>query len=205
MERDSLSPFAGESREWDGTDFKVLMVYEDLRTGLRGIGSINTLHAQMPPGVNFSTSLWQCHLLGDPIFREKAAVEACAADLIILSAHGSGALPEEFHRWIERWLDLRHPRNCAMCVLVDELGSFERKNYSELTYFQNLAKEAGADLFTSIQAWPFPSSRLNHEGDISRQRSLSPTYGCTGMRAHPSADVLRQDLSETETMKLIRI
>lgn len=171
MRRDILISSAGENLQWVGLGFQVLTVYEALRTGLRGIGFINTLQAQMTPRVNCSPSVWQGGLLGDPLFREKAPVEACEADLIILSVHEIGTLPEEFHELIEPWLDLRPP--CRDGLVVDELSSCEKKNYSARTYLQYVAKEPKADLFTRMATRPLPSSRLNHKGNISSPPRLS--------------------------------
>ncbi|HTL72265.1 MAG TPA: hypothetical protein VL863_03090 [bacterium] len=192
MGKNSSAFSAGDSGEQNGDDFKVLMVYEDLRAGLRGIQSINLLHEQMPPSHHLSTSLWRCCLLNDPLFSEKAAVEACEADLIILAAHGSGALPAEFHEWIERWLDLRHPRHYVICILADEGSSFENKSNAELTYLQDVAKAADADLVTSTRALPLPRTKLNRDDNISSPRSFSQTNGYIGIRDHLSADILRQ-------------
>lgn len=63
----------------------VLLLYEDLGTALRAKHSLDLLPVPFITEAGLSTKLWRLDLLSQPLLREQAALEAAAADLIILS------------------------------------------------------------------------------------------------------------------------
>lgn len=74
---------------------EVLLVYEDFGTALRAQHSLDLLPPPFLTEVGLNTRMWRLDLLGVPLLREQAALEAVAADLIIVSLHGREELPAD--------------------------------------------------------------------------------------------------------------
>src|SRR5664280_196467 len=83
----------------------VLLLYEDLRTALRAKHSLDLLPLQLGGDAALGTRLWRLDLLGKSLLAEQAAIEAAAADVIILSLHGGSELLPAARDWLNRWLD----------------------------------------------------------------------------------------------------
>lgn len=141
MDQDQTIYFAG----------KVMMVYEDLRAGLRGKKFIDTLESQLQLASGVSVSWWRWDTLREPCFREQAAVEARDADVIIVSARGKTALPEEVQDWLARWLDEKQERWYAIEILLDSHpATTNGDNDPAIIWLSKIAKEAHADLFANF-------------------------------------------------------
>jgi len=51
--------------------------------------------------------------------REIAAEEACAADLIVISAHQAESVPDEVRSWFELWVLQKRSRAAVLLALLD--------------------------------------------------------------------------------------
>jgi hypothetical protein len=125
----------------------VLLVYEDSVTGLRAKHSLDALpdHLRMKSAI--ATSLWRCDLLKAVWLREQAALEAAAADVIIISLHALTELPDEVREWLNRWLVHKEDRPCALGVLLDGDRKGRSADHSVAAYVQKYAEAADADFF----------------------------------------------------------
>src|SRR4051812_35770764 len=106
------------------TALKIMLVYEDTETGLRGKRSLDLLPLS-PSESPFTIKLWRWDLFRDPWLREQAGLEASRADIILLCAHGQQELPEAVRDWLKRWLILGEEHPYALGLLLDEDDSLE--------------------------------------------------------------------------------
>ncbi len=163
---------------------EVLILYEDYGTGLRARRSLDHLPERLPTGARLSTRLWRIQLLADSLLHEQAAVEAAAADVLILSVHGRNALPPTVQVWLNRWLRLRQQRAYALGVLLDPEEAGRGSANPVAAYMQQVAAIAGVDLLYGF------SEPLESELDSAVEE--------INKRAHQSSTVLEDILGQTE-------
>ena len=126
---------------------EVLLLYEDLGTALRAKHSLDRMPLQFGAEVKMSTRLWRLDLLSQPLLAERAAIEASAADVIVLSLHSHRQLRAEVRDWLNRWLDHKADRPCVLAALLDTELSEPNPRHPVLAYLRRVAETAGADLF----------------------------------------------------------
>jgi hypothetical protein len=147
----------------------VLLLYEDFSTALRAKHSLDLLPLPFITGAGLSTKLWRLDLLGEPLLREQAALEAVAADLIILSLHGRDELQADARDWLNRWLDHKEDRSYALAVLLDPETADAGSGHPVVAYVKLIADAASADLFCSFCRTPIPvpNSNLALPGEVA--------------------------------------
>lgn len=107
---------------------RVLLIYEDLPTGLRAKEAADTLaHACE---THFAISAWRSNLLTDPGLAPLAQEEAREARLIMLGVHSE--VPDALRVWIGSWLDEPHATQRAVVTMFDD--SADDSPDSEVTY-----------------------------------------------------------------------
>jgi hypothetical protein len=166
---------------------EVLMVYEDLSTGLRARQAFEQLAQQLEFDTDFRLDLWKFDLLREPTLLERAASEAAKSDIVILSAHGQHELPRTTHMWLEQWLERRSGQPCALVILLDALFSGTAASNRTWEALRAAALTAGMDVFLHpAEAVPAerPSNldqiRLEHE-----TRAATPADFLRGAEPHP--------------------
>jgi len=134
----------------------VLLLYEDFGTALRAKHSLDLLPVSFITEAGMRTNLWRLDLLSEPLFKERAAIEAAAADLIVLSVHGRCKLRIEAREWLNRWLDHKEARPYALAVLLDPETVNSGPDNPVVEYLKGIAEAASADLFYSFCQVPMP-------------------------------------------------
>ena len=126
------------------------IVYEDTATGLRACRSLNFL---FPPSEDFVVRrrLWRWDLLNDRVTYRRSVAEAASCDLVILSAHGTNALPEKVKNWVADWLVLRTSQACVFGALLDnELPALHGCCHATIELRQ-LLTGSGVEFFYSFE------------------------------------------------------
>jgi hypothetical protein len=129
---------------------EVLLLYEDLGTALRAKHSLHLLAGQLGLDAGWGTRVWRLDLLAEPLLAEQAAIEAAAADVIILSLHSRTELPTEARDWLSRWLDHKEDRPYALALLLDPEPAQPGSDNPVVAYLKRVAAAAHADLFYSF-------------------------------------------------------
>ena len=94
--------FEAQPRASQGLEVvNVVVAYEDTSTGWRAVRSRDLLPGPISTEQSIARRLWRWDLLGVPLLNQRAAREASRADVILLSAHGIGELPNEVKRVAE--------------------------------------------------------------------------------------------------------
>jgi hypothetical protein len=125
----------------------VLLVYEDLTTGLRARRAFEAAVQQPELEADFSVDLWRFDLLREPALLRMAANQASKADIVFLSAHGYGVLPAAVDLWLRQWLEQRGGEPSALVVLLDDVSGEDAAANQALRALRARAVAAGAEVF----------------------------------------------------------
>jgi hypothetical protein len=122
----------------------LLATFEDSITGTRVKAFCRGLSRDLGTDCRIIEHVWLFNTFRLRELREIAAEEAAASDLIIISAHGAEALPDEVEGWIDLWVrpSVRHP-----AVLLALLDPVEEDASNRLqTHLQEIASRGGMEL-----------------------------------------------------------
>jgi hypothetical protein len=81
-----------------------VLIYEDLRTGLRAKNVVECAGRRLPRAPSFNLAVWRFDVLQEAGLRETALNEASVAVIVLVSAHGSRDLPNVVSDWLRQWL-----------------------------------------------------------------------------------------------------
>jgi hypothetical protein len=129
-------------------ELNVVLAYEDFSTGMHALRTFDHLFLgrHQAPQLNMQ-NVWKFDLLGIKKLREIAVSEAVHADMVIISAHGSGDLPADVKRWIEGWVGERQPGPGAFVILLDDTDRDASGQLAVEAYLEDCAAQAGMDYF----------------------------------------------------------
>src|SRR5260221_11649154 len=126
--------------------FTVLVIYEDFAAGKHAKETYDYLENRLGREFEFKNLMWKFEVLGNPKMKEMAGNDALEADLIIVSTHGIGELPEEVKSWLDLWVE--QPGNAmALVMLVDRPKSVLDDHESIRSSLQAAAEKAGIEFF----------------------------------------------------------
>jgi hypothetical protein len=166
-------------------DLAVLLLYEDLSTALRAKHSLDLLPLQLGADAALGTRLWRLDLLGKSMLAEQAAIEAAAADVIILSLYGRTALRPAARDWLNRWLDHKEDRPYALAALLDPEPAHPGGDDPVVDYLKRFAEAAGADLFCGFCDAPVPAPSWSAGEIMERACNSAAVSGEAPTRAEP--------------------
>ncbi len=138
----------GKTTAGAATDLlNVLLVYEDLSTGLRARRAFEATVRQPELETDFNVDLWRFDLFQEPALRRLAANEAAKADIVFLSAHGHGDLAGAVDLWLRQWLERRGAEPCALVVLLDDRAGDDAAANQAMQELEAKAAARGAQVF----------------------------------------------------------
>lgn len=132
----------------------VLIAYDDLAAAQRamrlftriGRGELDDLQTG---DLLCQPQLWPFDLLTDADWRKCAAADALRADLIVVSASSSSALPRAVQTWLTASLVHKQGAHAAVVALLS-MG-MESSNSCNLRFLKGAATEAGLDFFVALR------------------------------------------------------
>jgi DNA-binding NarL/FixJ family response regulator len=133
---------------------RVLLVYEDLITGLRGRQTLERIVRDIDAKLDCEFKVWKFNLLREAALCAQAASEAAEADIVFLAAHRQDELPDWVKRWLSQWLSRTHGEPCALAVSLDEDVLRSRRTRSLLESLRAEALLAGVDVFVQPSFCP---------------------------------------------------
>lgn len=136
--------------------FNVVIVYEDFAAGKHAKETYDYLVHQLGTHYEFTNQMWKFDVLGNLKMKELAVKDAVTADLIIISTHGMGDLPQAVKSWIEQW-SAQKGHAMALVTLVDQPVTMGDGNFTLeaiRSYLQTAARRAQIDFFAQPTDWP---------------------------------------------------
>jgi hypothetical protein len=96
---------------------EVLLLYEDLETGLKASQALDRTVHQLEATVDMQVNLCRFDLFGEPAFLQQGAMPE--ADVVFLSTHGSARLPATLDSWFREWFGRQRDKPRALAVLLN--------------------------------------------------------------------------------------
>ncbi len=129
-------------------ELNVMLAYQDFSTGMHALRTFEHLFVNGRHAPQLKTqNVWKFDLLGIRKLREIAVAEAAVADMVIISVHGPGELPNGVKEWIEGWVMERQPGPGALVMLMDDSDAEAPEQLAVEAYLQACAAHAGMDCF----------------------------------------------------------
>src|ERR1017187_3726397 len=121
----------------------LLATFEDSVTGMRVKEFCQGLSRDLGQQCQIIEHVWLFSTFRLRELQEIAAEEASASDLIIISVHQAGSLPDEVKHWIDLWLSQKGKRDAVLLALLDP--AYEGPSRSMETYLQEIARRGGME------------------------------------------------------------
>ena len=147
-----------------GQHLAVLLVYEDLSTGLRARHAFEGVVRQLELEADFDLKVWKFALLGEPALLEQAAKEAEEADIVFLAAHGDAELPVAIKLWLARWLAHKGREPCALAVSLDPSAGDAPAAGRMVESLRAAVQPAGVEMFLHRGEAPRVEPEITIEG-----------------------------------------
>ena len=154
-------------------NFRVVVGYEDYPSGVRAIDLYNRIIRRWGEPDELQFNLWKFEPLGVDALRETAAVEALAADLVLISIRGDHSLPSEAHHWLQTWIHLKEPGSCALALLVDDRNRVHENALKTRLYLHDIVSKCGLEFLTSP---PMDKEFAHYSGDLLHKTSSSNSF-----------------------------
>jgi len=133
--------------------FNVVIAYEDFETGKKAKKTYDHLIENLGQEYRLSNQMWKFDVLEVRGLREMAAKDAMKADIIILSSHGSHALPEGVRAWIQDWLSDKG-NTLALVALFDSETEDPETARATRNYLAEVAKRGQMEFFAQPHEGP---------------------------------------------------
>ncbi len=157
--------------------------YEDFATGQRAMKSCQRLIDRLSHEFQFRTTVWKFDILRVPQLTEIATEDLAEADMVVISAHGPGQLPDEVKSWLEE-LPPKTPGGAkALIALLDDVDGTKAEESPVHCYLQQFARRANLDFFSRQCAAAETNMKFFSGGDaVSAELALSIVHAETEMR-----------------------
>lgn len=126
---------------------KVLLVYDDISSGLRAKAALDRLTERLPTEGVCRLDPWKLNLLDYPQLQHDAAQAAARADIVLLSFHGDRPLPSAVKIWLELWMKKQNKSHQALGVLFDVDHRTAPETMETTLHLYRAAQQARAKMF----------------------------------------------------------
>ena len=137
---------------------EVLIVHEDVATGLRAKDALVNLENQIEIKTSFRLSLCRFGMLSDPQLAETALGQARRADIVFLSLHGDRDIAPVVRDWLLCWLETRDFKPCALVDSLDATARETIKSNSTLNFMRVITAPLEVDLFLHLGSNPLTAT-----------------------------------------------
>ena len=142
-----MSPTVFKPQVWqhwrEAHQMALLAAFEDSTTCTRVKEFCQGLSRDLGADCRIIEHVWLFNTLRLRELQEIAAEEASASDLVIISTHQAGSLPNEVKGWIDLWLQQRARHPAILVALLDP--DYEGSSSAVETYLQKVASRAGME------------------------------------------------------------
>jgi hypothetical protein len=144
-------------QQWrEASRLALLATFEDSVTGMRVKDFCQDLSRNLGQQCQIIERVWLFSTFRLRELQEIAAEEASASDLVIISVHQAGDLPDEVKGWIDLWLSHKGDRRAVLLALFD--AAYEGVPGPTQAYLQDVARRGGMKFLvesrdTSVPRW----------------------------------------------------
>jgi len=128
----------------------VLIVYDNLAAGQRGMRMCCDLACQQDGDLEFRPRLWRLDLVSDPVCGGFAIADAVNADLLIISTSGQSGLSQAAQRWLRFCLARKRGTGAVIVALLGTDENVHGADFLNIQFLQSAVKEAGLDFFAPL-------------------------------------------------------
>jgi len=136
--------------ERESPTLEVLVVHEDLPTGLRAREALNRLQDRNIIKTRFLINLFRFGMIEDSELAGIALQKATHADIVFLSLHGHRELSPAVRDWLLRWLETREIKPCALVVSLDKSTRDFLNSSPTLKLLRDTTSPLEVDLFLHL-------------------------------------------------------
>ena len=188
MNTDKMNDEGGPKLGGASLTLNAALIYEDLSTGMRARYVLECAAGLFPSAPRFNFAMWRFDMLRMAEVRKKALQEASAAVIVLLSAHGSAALPRAVRVWFRQWLERKNDQPSAMLICLDEKSRQSDSAAQIISWLQTGAKAKDVAVFPGFGMTPYSEGDRTVE---ALQRSVHTNIGTLdGIKRWPA---LRSD------------
>jgi hypothetical protein len=153
----------------------VLIVHEDLPTGLRAKQVLDRLRGQLGDDVRFAVKLWTFGTLRDPLLQRQAIHDVDQAQIVFISMHGNDEIPLALCDLLSRWLTAKEAEAPgALLVSLDANSQDSVSAKAVLDCLRTKAAASGVDLFQHFGAVPELAWNWSSQGSLSEASAGKP-------------------------------
>ena len=164
--------------------FSVVIVYEEVAAGQRAMRLIRDLASGNESHTGYEPSLWKLAMLLVPKFRELAAGEAAAADMVIVAAQDRETLPVALQGWFESWPPRRPANRGALVALLELTDESVEVRGETLMFLRRAAAQTEMDFF--VQSFQPPARSPGLTFEQITQRAVVVSSVLDGILHHPA-------------------
>lgn len=136
--------------ERESSELEVLVVHEDLPTGLRAREALNRLQDRNIIRTRFLINLFRFGMVEEAELAEIALQKATRADILFLSLHGDRELSPAVRDWLLCWLETREIKPCALVVSLDTNTRDFLNSSPTLNFLRDITSPLEVDLFLHL-------------------------------------------------------
>jgi hypothetical protein len=122
------------------------ILYEDFATGLRAHVLLDRVRRCLGISNQANEHLWRFDVLCQSKLLKEAVEEALRADVVVVSAHGDGALPDSLKNWAGAWMPCKGQDAPSVILSLDARLRSRGDNIPFVGSFKRLLGERCIDI-----------------------------------------------------------
>ena len=140
----------GSAGGGEALSLDVLVVYDDLETGLKASQTLDRTMQRLEATVDMQVNFWRFDLFREPAFLQQAARQE--ADIVFFSTHGRAKLPATVDSWFREWFACQRDEPRALAVWLDDQAKDTAGATEMVEELSAAARLAGVDVFLHAEA-----------------------------------------------------
>ena len=129
---------------------EVLVVHEDLPTGLRASAVFQKVENGLGIETHFQINWWRFAMLQDAELAESALQQAKRADIVFLAMHSDRNLPTDIRNWLLKWLGTKDDKPCILVVSLDSSTRDLLESNSTFNFLREITTPLEVDLLLHL-------------------------------------------------------
>lgn len=138
----------GSGGRGEALSLDVLVVYDDLETGLKASQTLDRTMQRLETSVDMQVNFWRFDLFREPAFLQQVASQK--ADIVFFSTHGRAKLPATVDSWFREWFGRQRGEPRALAVWLDDKAKDTPGATEMVEELSAAARLSGVDVFLHV-------------------------------------------------------